>query len=249
MRPPRTFYRWAIESGESMEARATSDEFFKAIAEGDDAKVRKLLEREGALANERNKQGLSPVTLATYYGRTGIADTLISKGAKLDFHEASMTGRMNVVRDLLSNDPSRVGSLSKDGFTALHLAAFFGQKEVVEYLLKNGADVNALANNATKVRPLHSAVAHHDLEISKLLVDHGADVNARQQGGFTPLHEAAFSGSLEIAELLLKHGADMTAKTDKELTALALTSEESPEAGPKLAREKVAHFLKEKGAH
>ncbi|HME18313.1 MAG TPA: ankyrin repeat domain-containing protein [Nitrososphaerales archaeon] len=232
-----------------MESRATPDELFAAIKKGDDARIGELLERDRDLANARDREGMSPVTIATYYGRTGIADRLISSGANLDLHEASMTGRMDVVKNLLSNDRSRAGSLSKDGFTALHLAAFFCHKEVAEYLVKHGADVNALANNATKVRPLHSAVAHRHLEISKLLVDHGADVNARQQGGFTPLHEAAFGGSLELAQMLLKHGADMTAKTDKGLTALALTSEESPEAGPKLAREKVAHFLKEKGAH
>lgn len=232
-----------------MEAKASAAELFRAIKDGNDGEVRRLLEGNKALANARDEQGMSPVTVATYYGRTGIADTLISKGAKLDLHEASMIGKMDVVKGLLSNDRSRVGSLSKDGFTALHLASFFGQKEVAEYLIRNGADVNALASNATKVRPLHSAVARRHAEISKLLVDRGADVNARQQGGFTPLHGAAFGGSLEIAALLLDKGADINAKTDKGLTALGLTAEESGEAGPKPDRERVARFLKEKGAH
>lgn len=230
-----------------MESRATPEEFFDAIRKGDDAKVGKMLDQNKDLANARDKQGLSPVTIATYFNHPGIADELIAKGAKLDMYEASMTGRLDVIRGLLTSQRSEVYSLSKDGFSALHLAAFFGHREIVEYLLKNGADANILATNATKVRPLHSAVAHHHFEISKLLVDHGADVNARQQGGFTPLHEAAFGGNPEIAELLLKHGADINAKTDKGLTALALTSEESPEAGPKEAREKVARLLKENG--
>jgi len=105
-----------------------------------------------------------------------------------------------------------------------------------------------LANNATNVRPLHSAVAHHHFEISKLLVDHGADVNARQQGGFTPLHEAALGGCAEIATLLLEHGANINAKTDKGKTPIEFTAEESREAGPKQDREKVARILAKHGA-
>ena len=232
-----------------MENKTPAEDLFAAIKAGDIAKVAGMLERNTALANAKDGQGMSAVIVATYYGRPEVADTLISKGAKLDLHEASMTGRMEVVKGLVSEDKTKVGSLSRDGFTPLHLAAFFGHIEVVEYLLKNGADANAIANNPTKVRPLHSAVAHRHLEISKLLVEHGADVNARQQGGFTPLHEAAFGGSLELAGLLLDHGADIEAKTDKGLTALALTAEESREAGPKQARETVARYLRTKGAH
>jgi len=231
-----------------MESKAMTDEFFKAVKEGDESKVGEMLGRNRTLADSRDQQGMSPVAVATYYNHPAITDALIASGATLDLHEAAMTGRLAAVKGLVSDDPSKVNALSRDGFTALHLAAFFGHVDIAAYLIRNGADVNALANNMMKVRPLHSAVAHHQLEISKLLVDNGADVNARQQGGFTPLHEAAFGGSLELAELLLNHGADIEAKTDKGLTPLALTAEESREAGPKQAREKVAGYLKTKGA-
>jgi len=225
------------------------DEFFNAIKKGDDAKVGEMLDENSDLANARDQQGLSPVTIATYYNRSGIADALILRGAELDVHEASMTGKLQVVRNLLASHRYKVDSLSRDGFSALHLASFFGHREIVQYLLTNGADVNVLANNATKVRPLHSAVAHNHFEISKALIDHGADVNARQQGGFTPLHEAAFGGSVDVAALLLEHGADTDARTDSGKTPLELTAEESPEAGPKQDREKVARLLTEKDAH
>ena len=46
-----------------------------------------------------------------------------------------------------------------DGFTPLHLAAFFGGADAVRAILATGADPDADAENTFKVRPIHSAVA------------------------------------------------------------------------------------------
>lgn len=206
-----------------------------------------MLERNGRLANARNAQGMSAVTVATYHRQLEIGNMLVAKGARLNLFEASMTGKIEIVKDIISKKQTRADAYSDDGFTALHLAAFFGNAEVAEYLVNNGAGVGQVARNPTKVTPLHSAVAHGQLEIAEMLLRHGADVNARQEGGFTPLHGAAFSGNLEIAKLLLAHGGDMDMKTDKGKSAVDLTGETSPEAGPEEGRRRVALLLKEAG--
>ena len=225
-----------------------SEEFFNAIKEGESARVEQMVNRNPSLVNAKDSQGMSPVTVATYYGRSKIAEVLVSQGATLTLHEASMAGKLEIVKSLIARNPADVNSYSLDGFTPLHLAAFFGRVEIVRYLLVVGADANAVAKNMMKVMPLHSAVAHNQLEISELLIAQGADVNARQEGGFVPLHEAAQSGNLEIARLLLKHGAEVNAKSDNGKTPLALTREEGPEAGKKEDRERVAVFLIKSGA-
>jgi ankyrin repeat protein len=114
----------------------------------------------------------------------------------------------------LEQFPESVNAYSTDGFYPLGLAAFFGHKEVVEYLLASGADVNQPAANDFKVAPLHAAVSNGNIEIVRMLLERGADVNARQQKGFTALMGAATAGRKDLVELLLTHGADPDAVSD-----------------------------------
>ena len=130
----------------------------------------------------------------------------------------------------------------------LHLAAFFGHRQLAKLLVESGADVNAVSHNAQKVTPLHSAVASNQTEVSQLLVDSGADVNRKQEKDFTPLHGAAQNGNVEIARLLIRYKADVNAKLDDGRTPLALTKVEGKESGPREERKKVADLLHEHGA-
>jgi ankyrin repeat protein len=133
---------------------------------------------------------------------------LLAAEPELDVFEAAAVGRTERVRELIDSDPAPVSAFSPDGFTALHLAAFFGHPDIARLLVERGADTRAVARNPMQVMPLHSAAAARQFEIARLLVDHGADVNASQERGFTPLHEAAQNGDVELARLLLERGAD-----------------------------------------
>jgi len=233
---------------EPKEVKVMSEEFFKAIKEGDLPRVEQMIQRNSSLVNAKDPQGMSPVIVATYYNQSNIANRLIQSGAELNLYEASMTGRLETVKEMVSKKPADANSLSSDGFSALHLASFFGQIEVAKFLMQSGADVNSVSKNMMKVTPLHSAAAHNQVEIVELLLKHGAKVNAKQEGGFTALHAAAQSGNLELAKLLLKNGAEQQAKSDKGKTPLDLTKEEGREAGPKEGRERVARLLARTGA-
>src|SRR5206468_9786669 len=133
--------------------------------------------------------------------------------------------RADRVAALFEADPGLIGAWSSDGFTPLHLAAFFGYPDVVQVLLKRGAEVNPVARNPMKVQPLHSAAAGGHGEVAKLLVAAGADVNARQEKGWMPLHSAANNGDLETIGLLLSHGADPAAQNDECKSAIGLAAE------------------------
>jgi uncharacterized protein len=164
--------------------------------------------------DNRDGQGLSPAMHALYRGETEEAESLVPDEPNV--FEAAAFGHAERLGELLESDPGLARAFSGDGFTALHLAAFFGHPEAVRLLLDRGADPNAVATSEQigPVQPLHSAAAAGGLDSVRLLLEHGADVDARQGGGFTALHAAAASGDTELARLLLAGGADAAAKTD-----------------------------------
>lgn len=181
-----------------------------AVTGGDRERVRELLAENPQLANARSRDGVPIVRLAAYYGQDVIAAMLAdSDGAELEIWDGAALGRAAVVEqnhkgwgDFILNEYSR------DGYTPLQLACFFGQEEIARYLIERGANVNAVSRNAMAVQPLHSAVAGDHTGIVALLLAAGADANATQQDSFRPLHGAAQNGNGEITRLLLAHGAD-----------------------------------------
>jgi uncharacterized protein len=158
--------------------------------------------------------GVSPLLEAQYAMDEERVAALLAEGPELDVHEAAAVGDVDRLRELLDGRPELASAVATDGFTALHLAAFFRRPEGVRLLLERGADPNAVAENAMRVTPLHSAAARGDHVAVRLLLAAGADPNARQQGGFVPLHAAVAVGDRELAEMLLAAGADPNARTD-----------------------------------
>ena len=191
-------------------------DLFQAIAAGDEDLVRELIELRPEAAAERDAEGVSAVRRAVYAGQDEIANVLLDANPALDVFDAAATGRTRGLTELLEADAELVRAWSSDGFTALHLAAFFGHDEAVELLLEGGADANAVARNAElTVAPLHSAAAGAHAKIVAALLENGADPNARQGGGFTPLHAAAQNGDRESVEALLESGADPALANDE----------------------------------
>jgi ankyrin repeat protein len=203
----------------------------EAVKAGDVAQVKALIEADPALVNAKDEAGNSAILLATYYGRRDVVNVLLAHDAELSLFEASAVGRLDRVQALVAEDPDLTSELvnaySHDGFTPLGLASFFGHRDVAEFLLAHGAEINAASKNKMRVMPLHSAVASRHFGIAEILLAHGADVNAAQQDGYTPLHEAAQNGQVEMAELLLAHGANIDARKDDGQTSLAVAMEHS----------------------
>jgi ankyrin repeat protein len=190
-------------------------ELFAAIRAGDAERVRELVDAQPELAAARGEDGVSAVLQAAYHGHTEIVDALLDANPALDVFDAAGVGRTRGLEELLDADAELVRSWSPDGFTPLHLAAFFGHEDAARALLERGADPNVVARHETiRVAPLHSAAAGAHAAIVRLLLDAGADPNARQPGGFAPLHAAAQNDDRESARALLERGADPVARTD-----------------------------------
>ena len=207
-----------------------SAELFEAIKAGDAARVTALVADDRSLAGARGEDGLSAVLTARYRSQTAILETLLAAGPELDVFDAAATGRADRVAALLAAEPRVVWAWSVDGFTALHLAAYFGHLAVATSLADAGADIDPVSRNAMQVTPLHSASAGGHTAICELLIDRGADFNAVQRDGFTPLHAAAHNGDARLLDRLLAEGADAGVALDDGRTAADLAAAAGHEA-------------------
>lgn len=182
-------------------------EFAEAIKAGDAARVGALVDADPSLLTTPLHQ-VTPLLLALYFGKREIARLLADRGATVSFAEACAMGDEARAREMLARDRTLLDSRTADGYPALGVAIFFGHGALARWLIEEGADVNAYAENANRVAPVHAAAAARDIETMRLLLDRGADPNARQVMDYTPLHGAASRGDVEMATLLLDRGAE-----------------------------------------
>jgi ankyrin repeat protein len=195
---------------------ARKQTIFDAVSSGDPAKVRRKLTSEPDAIEERDAEGLTPLMRALYEAKPDVVDALLAHGVELDVFEAAALGKSELLGKLVGRSKRRASGYSPDGFTPLHLAAFFGHPEAAALLLDRGAEIDARSQNTRlrSVTPLHSAAAGHRTDVALLLLERGADANAAQPGGWTPLHQAAANGDLVLCKVLLKHGAKRTQMSD-----------------------------------
>lgn len=187
----------------------------EAAAKGKYEIVRLLL-KHGADPTKKNRDGAVPLDLVRE-GDQDVADLLRGNTALLD---AAKKGNLARVQRLVSTENINCRDAQGRNSTPLHLAAGYNNIEVAEYLLENGADVNAQDKGG--LIPLHNASSYGHLDIAALLIKYSTFVNATDKWGFTPLHEAAQKGRTQLCALLLAHGADPYMKNQEGQTPIEL---------------------------
>lgn len=196
--------------------------FFDAIKSDDIFGLTGMINRTPGVVDAVNENGVAAVMFALYYGRKEVAQLLLASGAKVDAFIAAAAGDTRRLEQAVAADPAVLQRHSADGWTPLHLAAFFGHKEAARRLLDAGASVLARSSNGMNNHPLHAAAAGKRRDLVALLLERGADVNATQAGGWTALHAAAQNGDAEMATVLLANGADRAMRADNGQNALDL---------------------------
>jgi ankyrin repeat protein len=209
---------------------------FDAIKAGDIERVKAMVTASPSLVAARARTGESAILTAVYHRQKEIANLLVARGAPLDLFEACAAGEVERAERLIEGDATRIVAYSEDGWTPLHLAAFFGHARIAELLLGHGADVAARSHNATGNTPLHAALAGNHKIVAALLIGRGSDLDAADAGGWRPLHLAAANGNLELMKQLIAQGADVNAPNREGLTPYALAQHNNQREAAALLR-------------
>jgi len=189
---------------------ARARELFQAAERGELSEVRRLVEKRPALLQAADGYGWTAASYAAWSGRKAVYDYLTGLGAATDLFTESALGPFARFVERLKARPAAVRQHDpREGATPLVWAARAGNREGCEYLLAQGAEVDAADREGG--RPLAYAVAAADPELTELLLRAGAGLEATDRRGRTPLHLAAEAGSFELSSLLAERGAALDA--------------------------------------
>ncbi|MBN1550377.1 ankyrin repeat domain-containing protein [bacterium] len=148
-----------------------------SVKECDNILTGQYLER-GADANATDIKGFSPLHYASSYP---VAELLINHGANPNAQNTYL------------------------GETPLQSAILSNNRNIVEYLVSRGADVNLTDFSGSS--PLHYAAANHHADIIKVLLQNGAKINTTNSNGMSPLHLASAGDCIACVHMLLDYGA------------------------------------------
>jgi len=196
-----------------------------AIQNRDTAAAKAALERDATQATSALPGGISPLMFALYNGAQEIA-ALLKAFREPDAFEAAALNDPQRVATLVLANPALLTSHSVDGWTPLHLAAFFGARDAALVLIGLGAPLDLASTNPMQNTPLHAGIAGAGGEtLAPLLLALGANPLATGGSGVNALHLAASRGFEPLCRLLIARGIDRGAKTEDGKAAAEIARE------------------------
>ncbi len=132
----------------------------------------------------------------------GGADGVLPRACPSLLAASCQEGRLEFVRYLVEHGCSIEDDANYYRIKPLHAAAGKGAREVVAYLVRKGAQVNA--KDLSGLTALHYAACGGSEEVCSLLIKKGADVIAKNDEGATPIFQAVVCGELNTVRALLK---------------------------------------------
>jgi len=118
----------------------------------------------------------------------------------------------------LEVDKDKIDTLNEDGLGPLHLAAQYGNVDIVNKLIENGADINIKDKYGSTA--LRWAIVGDNKDIALLLIKKGIDFKIKDESGHTALDIAVRKNKYDIAHILINKGADIDNRNDKGYTPL-----------------------------
>lgn len=188
-----------------------------------------LIKTDGKI-NSVFTNGRTPLSIAAENGELEFLQLLLKCGAKInavDMEAAAAGGHLAIVAELIKHGAdvnSRSANVRR--ITPLHIAAIWGNKEVVELLLEKGANVNAVgkANQTALMQVIERGNMEESLAIIELLLQYETNINITDVNDNNALMTAAKRGFLPVMQILLDAGANVHAKNKHGQNAATLAA-------------------------
>lgn len=186
-------------------------ELYLAVHRGDINQIERHI-HWGSDINAIDADGRTPLHVAARQGQTAVVNLLLKNGAEINvvdrqgyaaLHDALLAKRIQIADLLLKKG----ATLDVQKLLWSVVDAGLGDRGVLQWLAKHGADFNAV--NVTGMTPLAKAIVDNQRSLVKFLVAQGADVNRTDAQGRLPLQLASSLQDQFIFRLLQKHGARM----------------------------------------
>ena len=219
--------QWLVENLEAAVYHSDGMErtpLYYAAASGHTMVVAWLIGPGRALVGKPDKMGKTPLHIAAQRGHLTTVVLLVNGGAYVNsgsttpLYLAARSGQLSVVSYLVYFCGALIDQANVNGFTALHAAADHDNLDVVQWLLKAGA--NPSVRSSSGASPLYMAAQGGNLHVVETFVKHCPEVvDLCDESGDTPLQVALASGFLrtaytKIAQCLLEKGGADASKTN-----------------------------------
>jgi ankyrin repeat protein len=209
-----------------------SSEQLRWVLETGRPQVAKVLVDWGIDVDYTPKSGQPPLVMLARAGLVGVTKVFLDAGANpylcssqvpnMDaaFTAAATGGSLPILKEILARTGQYRYPLTHRNDrseTLLHAACDVDNREVIQYLLGIGMDINEATSDGTT--PLHYASGKRT-NLTSFLIKRGADIHAVEVRGRTALHDACTSGSLVSVDALVAAGADIHSLDKRQETPL-----------------------------